>query len=64
MGRNYVICVKSGKDGNTYCYDAERRKWVIISEEDVNVAQIPGDVLATVIEAASGGACDKGEGRP
>jgi len=52
MGRNYIVCVKSERDGNTYCYDAERKKWVIVSEQDVGLKQVPEDALQALIDRA------------
>ena len=52
MGRNYIVCVKSSEDGNTYCYDAERCKWVIVNEQEVSIRQVPEDILSIAFEAA------------
>ena len=52
MGRNYIVCVKSSEDGNTYCYDEERHKWVVANEHDVDVKQVPKDVLLIAFESA------------
>ena len=54
MGRNYIVCVKSNEDGNTYCYDEERRKWVVVNESDIDVHQVPKDVLLIAFESALG----------
>jgi len=51
MGRNYIVCVKSNEDGNTYCYDEERRKWIVVNESDIDVHQVPKDVLLMAFES-------------
>ena len=52
MGRNYAVCVKSDRDGKTYCYDQDRRMLVIVSEESVPLGRIPEDVLKALLDRA------------
>jgi len=56
MGRNYVKRIASN-DGNTYCYDADREKRVIVEEREIAVARLPDDAVVA-------DACGRKEGQP
>jgi len=52
MGRNYLVCAKAEKDGNTYCFDVENQRWVIITERIVPFQQVPEEMHLLAYKAA------------
>lgn len=45
----YVKCIKSN-DGNTYCYDPDKKCFVRITETEVPIRQLPEDVIIGLVE--------------
>jgi len=48
MKRNFPFCMKAEKDGNTYCYDADNSRWVVITERVVPFELLPHGIVLSV----------------